>query len=45
MNGIWTTFQRHNSTTFRQFWTHRGIDGFNVGTAPRSALHQNTIDY
>ncbi|HYN97900.1 MAG TPA: hypothetical protein VES42_29005 [Pilimelia sp.] len=45
MNNIWTTFQRHNSPTFRQFWTHRSIDGFNIGVAPRAALHQNTIDY
>lgn len=45
MYNIWTTFQRHNSPTFRQFWTDRSIDGFSVGTSPRSSLHQNTIDY
>lgn len=45
INNIWYTFQHHNSTTFREFWTHRSIDGFTIGTAPRSSLHQNTIDY
>ncbi len=45
MNTIWTTFQRHNSPTFRQFWTDRANDGFGVGQGPRSTLHQNTIDY
>jgi hypothetical protein len=45
MYSIWTTFQHHNSTTFKQFWTDRAADGFTVGWSPRSALHQNTIDY
>jgi hypothetical protein len=45
MGNIWTTFQKHNSTTFKQFWTNRSIDGFNVGQAPKAALHQNTIDF
>ena len=45
MYNIWSTFQKHNSPTFRSFWNSRAADGFNVGTSPRSALHQNTIDY
>ncbi|MET0417415.1 MAG: hypothetical protein ABW022_15495 [Actinoplanes sp.] len=45
MYNLWSTFQWHNSGTFQQFWTHRAADGFNVGQSPRSALHQNTIDY
>jgi hypothetical protein len=43
MSAVWTTFQRHNSTTFRVFWTDRGNDGFNVGQAPLNALNRNTI--
>ncbi|GIE99843.1 hypothetical protein [Paractinoplanes rishiriensis] len=45
MYNIWTTFQRHNSPHFRQFWTDRGADGFSVGNAPLNSLYQNTIDY
>lgn len=45
VSSIWHTFQWHNSPTFRDFWTHRSIDGFTIGQAPRAALHQNTIDY
>jgi hypothetical protein len=45
MNNLWATFQAHHSQDFRNFWTHRKSDGFNVGAAPLAALAQNTIHY
>jgi hypothetical protein len=45
MNNIWTTFQKHNSTSFSQFWKDRAADGFDTGNDALGSLFQNTIDY
>ncbi|GAA4603788.1 hypothetical protein BJY16_004744 [Actinoplanes octamycinicus] len=44
-NAIWDTMLDRRSTTFREFWTNRGLEGHNVGDGPAGALFQNGIDY
>jgi hypothetical protein len=43
---LWTTFTRHKSNTFAEFWQQRAADGFNVAdSGARACLYQNTINY
>ncbi len=42
---IWDTLLDRKSNNFREFWTHRGQEGHDVGSGPAGALFQNTIDY
>jgi hypothetical protein len=43
---LWTTFTRHVSNTFSEFWAQRRADGFNVDkTGALSCLYQNTVNY
>ncbi|MFF1299541.1 MULTISPECIES: hypothetical protein [unclassified Streptomyces] len=42
---IWDTLLDRRSGTFREFWTHRGQEGHDVGPGPLGALFQNGIDY
>ncbi|WP_433271577.1 hypothetical protein ACQPZF_12760 [Actinosynnema sp. CS-041913] len=44
-DAIWDTFLDRRSNDFREFWTHRGEEGHDVGPGPAGALFQNTIDY